>query len=401
MIFPALSPMGQSLRNGREQWLGPYRTASGAAPDFVLDFASGRYGVAGRQSQNPVTGGRLSQAALDGGAAGLLIEPERTNLAANSVARAETWSPVGPVTMTTLTETAFGQFPGLSIVSAGAAWHRASPGNMTFAAGTTYAVQVWYRATASTLKLTLYSSATTPATNLELQGAAGAIGAVLQNQGTVQSVQNHSFGGGLFRLSFTFSVAATLTTGWGFGSGSATVGDEIVVYALQIEAAETPSGYILADGAIATRMADAVQVSAVNWGQDAAGSVAFGASGGWGSGYVTLQDTAGGEVECLSSATGEIILKHTTGGVISTLASGVVVPSGTQASVAFAWGPNQLSLAANGSAPVVLAVPGLGALSDMKFSAASAGEVYGPALFSAVRHYAVQLDASDLQALTA
>jgi len=113
MIFPALSPMGQSLRRRRGQWLGPYRSPSGATPDLVLDFEADQFGVAGRATGSPITAGRLSHSAMDGGAAGLIVEPSRTNLVAKSVARAETWSPVGPVTLTTLSENAFGLLPGL------------------------------------------------------------------------------------------------------------------------------------------------------------------------------------------------------------------------------------------------------------------------------------------------
>jgi hypothetical protein len=399
MIFPALSPMGQSLRRRRGQWLGPYRSPSGATPDLVLDFETSQFGVAGRTTGSPITAGRLSHSAMDGGAAGLIVEPSRTNLVAKSVARAETWSPVGPVTLTTLSENAFGLLPGLRIVSAGAAWHRASPGNVTFTAGTTYVVQLWYRATASnSVKLTLYSSTTTPATNLELKGASGAIAAVLQNQGTVTNVQNQSLGGGLYRLSFAFSVVETVSAGWGFGSGSTTAGDEIVVHALQIEAAATPSSYIFADGATASRAADDIQVGVVGWGRAPEGCIAASVIlSGVGSGLLTLMDGAGGTLECFSAASGEITLRHNSGGGLSTLGSGVVVAGAALVNIAFSWGQGQLGVSVNGSARASLLVSDLGPLTALAFKADSG---FGPAVHKTLRHFPTSLGANDLQALS-
>lgn len=399
MIYPALSPIGQVLRRRQGQWIGGYRSASGQTPEAVLDFSGGTYGVAGMRSATPLVTGRFGPVAVDGIGPGLLVEPERTNLVAKSVARATGWSGVGPVVMTALNENAFGLFPGLRIQTGGATWHRATPGSMTFVAGTAYAAQLWYRATSTNqVKLTLFSSATTPSTNLELKGASGAIAAVLQNNGAVTSVINTDFGGGLYRLSFVFSVAATISTGWGLGTGTTVSGDDIVVYAFQVENGADPSSYILADGAQATRAANPVTLIPTGWGEGPERSVAFEVTPLSGQIEIaSLEDTAGRTLKCVRQANGAISVEL--GNPQSVIQTGVVAALNTPVKVAIAWDAGAVAVSVNGGAVTSAVAPGLGNLAQVRFGAGAAGASSGPALHHNFRSFSSRISNPDLAEL--
>jgi hypothetical protein len=165
MLFPGLSPVARSLYGQSPSAnLSRYRAVNGQLPELILDFDRAVYAIAGTAVANPVQNARLAQAAVDGGQAGLLVEPARSNLVAQSIAR-PSWTAVGPVTMIdqgidqggNQGQAMFGLFPGLEVVSAGASWHRATPGALTFQAGQSHGLTIWYAAgTSPQVKFILY-----------------------------------------------------------------------------------------------------------------------------------------------------------------------------------------------------------------------------------------------------
>ncbi len=385
MFYPALSPVGQALRSSAGQWIAPYRSPEGAVPTLIYDFDSAVHAEAGKKVPPPLSLARLGRASIDGGGQGLLIEPARTNLITQSIATAEDWSGVGPVVLQTLALEAFGLCPGLRIESGGQVWHRATAGNVGFAANTAYAVQLWYEETAgSQVKLTLYSNATTPTTNLELLGAVGAIAPVLQNNGVVRDVRNTDLGGGLHRLSFVFEVSQAVTTGWGIGPGSATAGDAITVLAFQLEAGEQPTSFIETNGAPQTRTADANTISSAGWGADGEGTVAIDlVPHGTQCGLVTLSDGASA-ISLFVDASGELGLRQDNGAPVD-WGTGFAVGSGLKSRISLGWGGGTISVSANGLPVQSTAVVPMGRLTQIGFSSEAVLDECGPVVVHSVR----------------
>ena len=74
-------------------WWSVYRSDDGRMPDLILDYTNDVYGLGGQKIAQPIAQARLGPSVVDGRAAGLLVEPQRSNLVARSVAR-PTWGPV-------------------------------------------------------------------------------------------------------------------------------------------------------------------------------------------------------------------------------------------------------------------------------------------------------------------
>jgi hypothetical protein len=147
---------------------------------------------------------------------------------------------------------------------------------MTFEAGQSYAMTLWYgQPSAAMMKATLYSTATTPPSNLELQGAAGQLAAVVRNGGQITDIRNDQIADGLYRMRCRFSLNQTVTTTWGFGSGTATAGESVTIYGLQIEEGADATGYTLSDGIAVARGADRYTLAATGWGGLKGGTLAL------------------------------------------------------------------------------------------------------------------------------
>lgn len=244
------------LANSGQPWM-PSGAAWGvnlAGPGATFARASaGTYEASGRIST-------FAAGAPRTGARGMLIEPARTNLISYSAPVAPHWWALG-VTLNALTENALGVFPGVRVASGGADWHRYTLPEATFVAGDAYAMSVWYRAGSSgSVRLTMQVGS--PFVLLGLTGAPGALSAQSQTGGSLTGVVNEALGGGVFKCTFSFSVAAGTTGRWGIGPNSTTVGRDVIVYGAQIERAATPSSYIATNGGAALRAADALTVMA-------------------------------------------------------------------------------------------------------------------------------------------
>lgn len=402
-----LSFSGGALRRPPPKWWTAYRTSTGLVPDLVLDFAAGLYGVGTGpmglvQSALPLTNARLGRAAVDGGGAGLLIEPARSNLVSRSIAR-PTWGPVGPVTLTALSEARGGVFPGLEITSAGVAWHRAGPGSITFQAGLSYAMTLWYgAASAQMLKGTVYSTATSPASNLEIQGAPGQMVAVVQNGGQITDLRNDQLASGFYRMRCRFSLNQTVTTNWGFGAGTTTPGDTVTIYGLQIEAGPEATGYIMTDGSVAGRAADLLGLDADGWGALGQGvlRVTGEANGAGDTALCRVIDQTGRSLTIMRRAGGAIVLRHRDGAVITDTPAGPIVPRELSFDAALMWQAGLMALSVNGQPAQTMAFAGFDQTARLEFHDATVGEGAGPARVARLIHYPTAVGAEQLAPLS-
>ncbi|MGO4853359.1 phage head spike fiber domain-containing protein [Phaeovulum sp. W22_SRMD_FR3] len=219
-------------------------------------------------SQRSTTGtyvnaaGQIATAAIDTaridwseGTAALLIEAAATNLITRSAASSANWTNQS-ATLTNKTDAAFGVFPGLLVASTGSASDRAQAAGVLHAGATDYTVTAWY-ASGTSAQIALQVSLASPATSIKVSGAPGALavsGTV--SGGTVSGVTNRALGGGRYSVSVTYRVTAAVTLSWGMGPNSATVGETMTAYAMQLETGTTATSYIPTSGTTVTRAAD-------------------------------------------------------------------------------------------------------------------------------------------------
>ena len=383
-------------------WWSVYRSVDGRMPDLILDYTNDAYGLGGQKIAQPIAQARLGPSVVDGRAAGLLVEPQRSNLVARSVAR-PTWGPVGPVTLTALDEARAGVFPGLLITSGGASWHRAAPGNMTFEAGQSYAMTLWYgQPSAAMMKATLYSTATTPPSNLELQGAAGQLAAVVQNGGQITDIRNDQITDGLYRMRCRFSLSQTVTTTWGFGSGTATAGESVTIYGLQIEEGADATGYIRSDGVAVSRGADRYTLAATGWGGLEGGTLALRATpmGAGAAVFASVTDLSGEKITALCRADGEIVLRYGALGSVEEMPTGMNALRDQAVAIALSWSGTALRLTLGGS-PVQTAAPiAFGALSELRLYDDDIIAAPAPVQIGRLLHYPMPVSDAALQALS-
>lgn len=396
-----------AFRRPPPKWWAAYRTPSGLAPDLVLDFEAGLYGAGTGpmglvQTSLPLTNARLGRAAVDGGGAGLLIEPARGNLVSRSIAR-PTWGPVGPVTLTALNEGKAGIFPGLRITSGGVVWHGARPSNVTFAGGQDYTMTLWYgHLSAQNLRAILYSTATTPATNLEFQGAAGQLGASVQNNGQIVDIRNDHLGDGLYRIRCQFRLTHTVSTNWGFGAGTTTPGDTVTIYGVQIEAGPEATGYIMTDGSVADRAADLLGLDADGWGALGQGALRIRgvANGAGDTALCRLIDQTGRSLTLMRRAGGAIVLRHRDGLVITDTPSGTSVSRELPFDAALMWQAGIMGLSVNGQPAQTTAFAGFDQTARLEFHDVTVGQGAGPARIARLIHYPLAVEAAQLAQLS-
>lgn len=405
MIYPDATPFSRALyRRGTLSWDAAYAAPSGERPGLVLDFDQQVFGIDGALVANPLTGARLGRPAWDGAATGLLIEPARNNTVTHSTATAANWAQVGAAVLTDLALAKFGTFPGMSIASGGATWHRAQVNSQSFTAGAKYFLTLLYGAgSANSLRVTFYSAATSPATNLEVGGAPGACAVTIQNGGVVSSVENKDLGNGVYRLRIGFALDTTLSSAWGVGPGSATVGSDVTAFAMQIEQGQAATGLITTTGVAATRSADVLNLAQTGWSGAAEGTVIVdaGAETALDCAFATLAMNGGQAIGLYKTAAGQAALRMDGPGGQQTLTDGSAITGTTRKRYAFSWGASGVSLCAQGGAVVSAAAPEMTTPDFLDFSVTGIGETYGPSMIGYLAVYKYRLSDATLQALTA
>ena len=403
MIFPNLSAAGQAQRKSLPRWDLPYLAPSGLAANMVLDFESGSYGRNRVAEANPISGARNGVPAVDGGAGGMIVEPARTNQVIWSVSSAANWSAVGS-TLADLSQNVLGLFQGLSVASAGAVWHRAAPPAISFDSTKTFCVTLWYSAgSANNIKAILYSTSSTPSTDLEVGGVPGAVGILKQDNGTVFDLRETDLGSGVFRLSFCCTVDATISENWGVGPDSATSGQDVVVYGMQIEEGNAATGYIATNGSVGARVADSVGLAGAGWLSASAGTLLIQTTAGSNGDVPLLRllETAGGDgLNLVQNAAGTLSLHYADGATTGSLTTLNSQAAYVAAKAAISWSGSGLSLCLNGGTVetgVNTVAPGI---DQLDFYDPAHGETYGPELVTQCVHYPSRIADADLQAIT-
>lgn len=192
---------------------------------------------------------------------GLLVEPASTNLLAHSAGGSAGWS-VSGATLAPLALDALGLFPGLSIASTGANWHRAMQ-NVAVTAGQSYAVTVWVRA-GSSGKATVLLKHNLAGTQSVIEGSLGALAVVSQAAGALAGLGQQLLADGLtWRITLRFSSNATGALSLGIGPFATVAGQTLVLLAAQVEPGEAAGSYIASAGSPGQRAADLPAIAGV------------------------------------------------------------------------------------------------------------------------------------------
>lgn len=271
-------------------WRAAANKLDNVAPSFFLDFAPQRFLVEGapatletavaisnastirtkidadlkirRAAANMLRvthkNGR-SQALLEGTATGLQGAETNPTL----------WYPDGGAVRTSYAA-AFGDFAnGVLIASAGGYWHRYSRPCMAAASvGQKFAFSAVVKpGTSGSFYLGMYNGTASKGSGIVPSGADWTAPIVRDElAGAISKMQSVALADGVYLVSFVLTFADPATSGgWSFGVGpnSDTAGDDVIVYAMQVEAGDEPSSIIYNDGdGQVTRTADLAELHA-------------------------------------------------------------------------------------------------------------------------------------------
>jgi hypothetical protein len=196
---------------------------------------------------------------------GLLHESEaRTNLIVQSeVVDGTGWTDIASIS-TNLTDNALGVFNGVSIASNGATFQRlVTATDPTVVSGTTYVFSCLLKqGTSGRLRITFRNN--TASTETNLNGLFGNLIPISSTTGSAEVISQYEFGPDVTAVSIRYTPNFSGAVSVGIGPDSAVVGETVIAYAAQLEAAPTPSSYIPTSGSTVTRAADVLTIPAAN-----------------------------------------------------------------------------------------------------------------------------------------
>lgn len=404
MFYPFLSPRGQAIAGARHpRWDRAYAAPDGQLPSLVLDFDQGIYGVGGAVTAQPLAGARLGRPAVDGAATGLLVEPARSNMITVSRAATADWEQ-GGAALTDLSLSALGTFPGLVVASNGAAHHVARAPSGGFSVSTGYALTVWYRGgSANQVRMLLYDNTYAPSLFLDVQGPPGNISVVEQRHGAISVLRNDDLGGGNYRATFLFSLTDPTTSKWGFGPGSATTGEDVVILGAQVETGTAATGYIETTSGTESRAADTLTLSAAGWAGTDAGTIVLdgAAASSVDTPFAELDDGAGNRMAVYRKSDGRVAVRFSGTGAPADLITTGTIAIGAQARIGVGWDTTGVSVSLSGAPAISGAAAPMLTPDTLRFSGTGLGEIYGPALIGRLLQYTNRVSDADLAALTA
>lgn len=333
--------------------------SGGRLPISALDFVAGRYSVAGvARSPVPVSPARLDFAAADGGAKGLVVEPARTNVVTSARMTAAGWGKVGNATLANLSTPVLGIFTGMTIASGGSDWSRAISNNFNMAAGQDHAVSVWLAAGSSgKARIELFATGL----DLVVQGTIGALAVTYQSGGTITGLSQTQIGAVWLVRFVVRATAAATAANLGLGPASATTGQTVIGYAMQMEAGRFATSFIDTAAAPVTRAATDPRLTLGPW-FGAAGSLALTTrlAATEPAGVLSVLNGAGQSVLALDQVAGGAIRLTCGAGVVT---SSATVPAGVDRTVAVGWSETGLALAVGGVVQTLAAAGPTGATS--------------------------------------
>lgn len=197
---------------------------------------------------------------------GLLVEEQRANLVLYSSDPNTGWSNSGSPTITALT--ASGIFTPCRVASGGANWHRRQAGS-TLTANLPYAFSAIFKfGQGGNVYFECYGDGT------HRFGVYGTVSGLSLSAGmtgftSISTPELKNLGNGLYQLSVVATPIVTLACSAGVGPYSATVGDYIDLYGLQVEllpaASSLASSFIPTTTAAVTRAADTAYINGTNF----------------------------------------------------------------------------------------------------------------------------------------
>jgi hypothetical protein len=228
--------------------------------DFVRVSNGWRFNADGELEQVGVNQPRFTFDPVTGEPRGLLVEAQRTQLITNTEVRdGAGWDAVS-ATLTNLSENYLGQFRGVRVASAGGSSHTIrNTNNMALTSAAVYSwTAVFLPGTSGRIRVTLQNL--TGSTTSVVAGVIGSATALTSSAGTLAILRQAELATGEHIIQGTLTANATANYRIQVGPDSATVGEDIIAIAAQVEAGSTPSILIISEGAATTRTRDELTI---------------------------------------------------------------------------------------------------------------------------------------------
>lgn len=192
---------------------------------------------------------------------GLLVERGSTRLNTHLTVNTSAGYLNDGATLTTLSDNVLGVFPGVSVASTGGTWNRQSTALIAITSGLAYAFTAIVRPGTSG-KVSVRARDPVGGTESTAHLTFGGVFSVVATgAGTLTNLTERTLADGVTReITGIWTPNFTGTGSVGVGPYSATVGEDVKFYALQIEQSVAPTSLILGDGAATTRSADLLNV---------------------------------------------------------------------------------------------------------------------------------------------
>ena len=227
------------------------------------------FNSSGNLVQAAINEPRFDYTAISGRQPGLLLEPAATEDNPRTTVTTSTVASTGTLTVTDLTLSVFGVFPGVLCTSNGTLANTArvtSANGFAVTSGVERTVEVYYRVgTSGRCRVILFNNSSS--TTSIINGVAGSLTVNTSAAGTVTIVSDQLTSDGLtrrLRLRFTPNASGTILLG--VGPDSATVGHTVTFVTYFTRVGNVFTSPILTSGSAVTRSADVATVSqAATW----------------------------------------------------------------------------------------------------------------------------------------
>lgn len=188
-----------------------------------------------------------------------VLEPQRTNALVRARAVLGTGWSVSGASAVNLSASALGTFAGCEVSSGGATWNRLQHSTRPdVVSGTTYRMTMWLaHGTSNAGRAVMRHNVTGAETQVYFLGETAHIGG--QSAGGVANVSLNALGvDQVYELGFDFTPNYDGDLNFGFGPNSTVAGENVVLYAAQMEQGAQTTSFLDSVGSPFTREADVV-----------------------------------------------------------------------------------------------------------------------------------------------